>query len=193
MHPPHAGRLGKYLSLGPTKGWCFTSDRFRKNIAMDAFLVTSPSSRIPSRAPDIRTCWVVRRTTPAGLCLMNTPTEMSSPRSLVKPHHRVFAGIRRLKELCHELSTRRAFKVDFGTHVSVCYESYGRLEVLPHNVPRHQFTEPCVRHLTAFDIFRPINHSANRPWKNSATHNRHSVTIWTRNFRNFHSTCATLL
>eukprot|EP00903_Cladosiphon_okamuranus_P017642 g16249.t1 len=25
-------------------------------------------------------------------------------------------GIRRLKELCHELSTRRAFKVDFGTH-----------------------------------------------------------------------------
>lgn len=27
------------------------------------------------------------------------------------------AGIRRLKELCHELSTRRAFKVDFGTQV----------------------------------------------------------------------------
>ncbi|CAM9127027.1 unnamed protein product, partial [Hapterophycus canaliculatus] len=25
-------------------------------------------------------------------------------------------GIRRLKELCHELSTRRAFKVDIGTH-----------------------------------------------------------------------------
>lgn len=40
------------------------------------------------------------------------------PQLLVQTRHRYVAGIRRLKELCHELSTCRAFKVDFGTHVS---------------------------------------------------------------------------
>lgn len=46
---------------------------------------------------------------------------------------RVIAGIRRLKELCHELSTRRAFKVDFGTHVRVCWDMLW--VVLPHVNP----------------------------------------------------------
>lgn len=38
---------------------------------------------------------------------------------LTEPHL-LSAGIRTLKELCHELSTRRAFKVDFGTQVGRC-------------------------------------------------------------------------
>lgn len=47
---------------------------------------------------------------------------------------RVRAGIRRLKELCHELSTHRAFKVDFGTHVRSCCNRMFKTIALPYAI-----------------------------------------------------------